>query len=320
MITLLQGDGGDGKTTLLAALTAVVTTGGALPGSCASAPAPVIYQNSEDSYSKKIRPTLDQFGANCNMIHVIDDSERLLTYADARIEETIVRTGAKLLILDPAQAFFGGANMNCAGSVRPLMKQLGDVADRHDCAVVIVGHLGKSGGKAQYRNLGSVDLFAAARSVLTLGRLDLDEDMRAFVQIKNNLTAKGKPQAFGLDNAGVFCWLGECDATTEEFDGKRKQPDNQFTKARRLIETALASGGAVAAVDIMETAEEQGISVKTVNRAKTAMGVVSVKQGGKWFWQMPVDVSYCEVKQEDTQGGYDLPTGTALTVLESRAS
>jgi hypothetical protein len=281
MITLVQGDGGDGKTTFVSALTAAVTTGKALPGSGPIKPAPVVYQNAEDSYPKKIRPTLEKFGANCESVHVIDDSEAALSFTDNRLEEAIATTGAKLLVIDPAQAFLGGANMNCAGSVRPLMRRLGNVADKYGCAVVIVGHLGKSGGKAQYRGLGSVDIFAAARSVLTVGRLDLDNNMRAFIQIKNNLTEVGAPQAFGLDDGGAFCWLGSCDATIAEFDGKRKQPDNQFTKARKLIENTLVKGPALAA-DIMEMAEEQGISLKTLNRAKTELGVVSEKHGAKW--------------------------------------
>jgi hypothetical protein len=209
------------------------------------------------------------------------------------------------------------------------MRRLGNVANRYGCAIVIVGHLGKSGGKAQYRGLGSVDIFAAARSVLTVGRLDLDSNMRALIQIKNNLTQTGAPQAFGLDDSGAFCWLGECDATISEFDGKRKQPDNQFTKARRLIETALAKGP-IAAADIMEMAEEQGISLKTLNRAKTELGVVSEKRGAKWYWSLPIEAEYTVVGDEGHAGqggqygqetagqdgrGENVTTMTTLTML-----
>jgi hypothetical protein len=127
--------------------------------------------------------------------------------------------------------------------------------------------------------------------------------MRAFIQIKNNLTQTGAPQAFGLDDSGAFCWLGSCDATIAEFDGKRKQPDNQFTKARRLIETALAKGPALAA-DIMEMAEEQGISYKTLNRAKKELGVVSEKRGAQWYWLLPIEAKY-SVINEDSEHGQD---------------
>jgi hypothetical protein len=235
------------------------------------------------------------------MIHFIDDSEQAISYTDERIEQTIIKTGAKLCIFDPVQAFFGKANMNCAGSVRPMLKHLGVIAERHQCAIILVGHLDKSGGKAQYRGLGSVDIYSAVRSVLTFGKLEMDENMRAFVQIKNNLTHIGKPQAFGLDDLGAFCFLGECDASTEEFDGKKKKPDNQFTKARKLIETELAKGP-VLSVDMYQMAEEEGISEKTLNRAKKELCVISVKRNNSWYWELPIEVEYSVVGQDGQHG------------------
>ena len=138
------------------------------------------------------------------MIHVIDEDEKELTLSDGRIEQAIIDTGALLCILDPIQAYLGKANMNSAGGVRPLMKRLGAVAARHGCAVLLVGHLHKAGGKSQYRGLGSVDIFAAARSVLTVGRIPMDDRMRVVINNKNNLSPAGAPQAFGIDPAGSF--------------------------------------------------------------------------------------------------------------------
>ena len=240
MITLIQGDGGEGKTTTALAIAAAVTTGNALPGRRATVPAPVILQNAEDSYPKKLKPTLEKCGANLDLIERIDEDECALTFSDERIEQAIVRTGAKLFILDPVQAFFGSANMNSMSSVRQIMKRLGDIAARHDCAILLVGHMNKSGGKAAYRGHGSVDIYAAARCVITVGKMPIDENIRAIVPIKNNLAPLGKSQAFGFDPVGGFTWLGECDATIDEILSGKPRPESQFTKARRLIETALA--------------------------------------------------------------------------------
>jgi hypothetical protein len=41
--------------------------------------------------------------------------------------------------------------------------------------------------------------------------------------------------------------------------------------------------GPVAAVEIMPKAEEQGISKKTLKRAKSALGVISIKRDGQWY-------------------------------------
>jgi KaiC/GvpD/RAD55 family RecA-like ATPase len=295
-ITLIQGDGGTGKTTASLAITAALTKGEALPGGNTLIPSNVIIQNAEDSYTQTIRPRLETLGADCRLIHVIDEEEQALSLSDERIEEAIARTNAKLLLLDPIQAYFYGANMNSANGVRPLMKKLGMVAARYNCAVLLVGHLNKKGGKSQYAGLGSIDIFAAARSVLTVGNTNIDENVRAIVHNKSNLAPAGKPQAFGLDPISGFSWMGDYDITIEELLGRKRKPESRFAKARRFIETILENGP-VLAVDVFEKAEEQDISISTLNRAKEALGVISVKQGEQWFWVLPIEVECTEVNQ-----------------------
>lgn len=315
-ISIVQGDPGDGKTTMMLAVAAAVTTGAALPNGICGAPASVIFQTAEDGLADTIKPRLEQLGADCSRIHVIDEDEQALTLSDERIERAIVKMGAKLFILDPLQGYLGGADMHTANGVRPLMKQLAMVADRTGCAVVIIGHLNKKGGKAQYRGLGSIDLYAASRSVLTVGRVPADENTRAVVHNKSNLTLAGASLAFGLDPIGGFTWLGDYDITIDELlGGKKQQPESQFAKARRLIETALANGP-VPAADMEQMAEEQGISPKTLQRVKSALGVISVKRGVGWYWDLPIEAEYCEVSQDGQQGQDDHGTQvTALTIL-----
>ncbi|MDR3013015.1 MAG: AAA family ATPase, partial [Chitinispirillales bacterium] len=254
---------------------------------------------------------------DCSLVHVIDEDERALTLSDERIEQAIIKMGARMFVLDPLQGYLGGADMHTANGVRPLMKQLASVAERTGCAIVIIGHLNKKGGKSQYRGLGSIDIYAAARSVLTVGRIGLDDDMRAVVHNKSNLSPAGSPVAFGLDPISGFVWLGDYDITIDELlNNKQTAPDSQFAKARRLIENALERG-AVPAADMEQLAEEQGISQKTLNRAKSALGVISVKRGEKWYWELPINVEYTEVIHEDgqdSQDGHDSHM-TSLTIL-----
>jgi hypothetical protein len=185
---------------------------------------------------------------------------------------------AAVCFLDPVQGFC--ENLYSVGGVRPAMKHLSGVAERTGAALVLIGHLNKNGGKSAYRGLGSIDIYAAARSVLTVGKLPLDESMRAVVHTKSNLAPLGKSQAFGFDESGGFTWLGDCDATVDEvMSGKPKQ-ESRFAKARRLLETKLAHG-AVLAVEIMQIADDEGISFKTFKRAKEALGVISFRRGGQ---------------------------------------
>ena len=141
----------------------------------------------------------------------------------------------------------------------------------------------------------------------------MSDDIRAIVHNKSNLAPLGASQAFGLDPVGGFCWMGECDITIDELlGGTAKAPKDQLSRACNLIKTTLAYGP-VAAVDIMLKAEEQGISEKTLKRAKSALGVVSVKRGGQWFWDMPIEVEFTEAGQEEGQEGH--APMTSLTLL-----
>ena len=99
-ITVIQGDPGDGKTTVVLAIAAAVTTGAALPESKESAePMSVIFQTAEDSLSDTVKPRLVKSGADCGRVIVIDESEKELSLSDFRIEQAIMQTEAKLFIL-----------------------------------------------------------------------------------------------------------------------------------------------------------------------------------------------------------------------------
>jgi hypothetical protein len=131
------------------------------------------------------------------------------------------------------------------------MRHLGKLAEQNACAILLVGHFNKFGSSPQYRGLGSIDIYNAARSVLTVGKMAWEENMRAMVHNKSNLSAPGVSQAYRFDKDSGFEWLGDYEVTVEEMlKGKRKdkpqqespQPESQSDKARRLITDALSGG------------------------------------------------------------------------------
>lgn len=122
-------------------------------------PVNVIYQTAEDGLADTVKPRLELAGADCERIIVIDESDKSLSMVDERLEEAIVRTGARLLILDPIQAYLGGGmDMNRANEARDMTKKLGALAEKTKCAIILIGHMNKaSGNKAAYRGMGSID-------------------------------------------------------------------------------------------------------------------------------------------------------------------
>ena len=100
-ITVIQGDPGDGKTTVVLAIAAAVTTGAALPETgTAAEPMSVIFQTAEDGLGDTVKPPLVQSGADCKRVIVIDESEKEMTLSEIRIEQAITQTDTKLFILD----------------------------------------------------------------------------------------------------------------------------------------------------------------------------------------------------------------------------
>ena len=88
-LTLLQGDPGDGKSTMMMHIIAELSTGGAMPdGTALGKPQRIIYQCSEDGAGDTIKPRLVKMGANCkNIAFINEEIHGDLTLDDERIRE-----------------------------------------------------------------------------------------------------------------------------------------------------------------------------------------------------------------------------------------
>jgi hypothetical protein len=270
---------------------AAVTKGVPLPETAkAAGPFNVIFQTAEDGLGDTVKPRLVQAGADCSKVIVIDEAERELTLSDSRIEEAIAATGARLFILDPLQAYIGAdVDMHRANEIRPIMKRISAIAEKTGCAVVVIGHLNKGTNKSQYRGLGSIDIQAAARSVLTVGRIKGKPYLRAIAQGKNNLAPEGKSIAFELDPATGFKWLGAYPITIDELlSGALPEHDTTYDRAVVFLQEELAEGERPAA-DLFDKASGLDIQSRTLKKAKGALGVLSFKRQKRWYWKMPYE-------------------------------
>ena len=172
-LTIIQGNPGEGKTYFAMRLAAACTNRKPLPGMETLEPFNIIYQTAEDGLGDTVKPRLIEADADLERVLVIDDRDTPLTLADERIARAIRENSARLVIIDPVQAFLGAdVDMNRANEVRPIFRSLGDIAQATGCAIVLIGHLNKAAGtQSTYRGLGSIDITAAVRSLLFIGKL-----------------------------------------------------------------------------------------------------------------------------------------------------
>ena len=306
-VTIIQGDPGEGKTTMVLQIIAKLTRGEpillnlqsskeaqkdseenlkqeVLPQDNPMQPVNVIYQTAEDGLGDTIKPRLLAAGADCSRVLVIDDREQPLTMLDVRLEEAIMQTKARMVVLDPIQGFLGtDVDMHRANEIRPLMKRVAVLAEKYHCAIILIGHMNKnSNGKSSYRGLGSIDFQAAARSVLIVGRLKDEPETRVMFHLKSSLAPEGKSVAFRLDKETGFQWIGEYDISADDLlSGDARGQKSRI--AKEFLLDILADGG-MAQKKIEEEASKQGIKKKTLRNAKQELEIDSVKRGNQWFW------------------------------------
>ena len=288
-ITVIQGDPGEGKTTFVLQVAARLSTGQPLPEcETASQPHNVIYQSTEDGIADTVKPRLIAAGADCERIAFIDDTSYPLTLDDERLEHAISECNARLLVLDPLQAFIGtDSDMHRANGMRPLMQKLAGVAERTRCAVIIIGHMNKAtGSKGLYRSLGSIDITAAARSVLLIGRIKDEPLIRIMTQLKNNLAPEGRSVAFEMVSSGGIRWIGYYDISADDLlSGGNRTDDSKLEQARALLREALVNKPLPCA-EGYALCKRNGISKRTTETAKQLENIKSVKMPDGWYWKL----------------------------------
>ena len=297
-VTIIQGNPGEGKTTLALCLCAACTNRKPFPLMPEHEPFNVIYQTAEDGLGDTVKPRLMEAEADLDRVLVIDESKQELSLSDERIEKAIRQNGARLIILDPIQAYMGDkADMNKANEVRPIFRRLAEVAERTACAVILIGHLNKAaGGQSAYRGLGSIDFRAAARSVLLIGRVKREPNIRVIVHDKSSLAPEGKPMAFCLDPETGFEWVGEYDITADELlSGAGGNTATKTEQAETLILDLLADENEMTSEEVMKAAAEVGISERTLKTARRNLETrIEVKRrGNQWYYRLKSAAQGC---------------------------
>lgn len=296
-ITIVEGDPGEGKTTLVLKLAAALSMG--LPLPCDDykeyEPIHIIYQTAEDGIEDTIKPRLEKAGADCSMIRVIDETDKELSMTDDRLEQAIIETGARLIILDPIQAYIGATvDMHRANEIRPVLKHLGIIAEKHNCAIILIGHMNKaSGSKSTYRGLGSIDIQATARSVLLVARLRDKPNIRIMAHNKSSLAPAGDAIGFEMtEDNGMVC-IGPYDITIDELlSGNEGRGKKKLDIAENFIKEYFGINKVIPSNEIMMEAAKRSIKRNTLLSAKKKLGITSDKEKAEdgtiyWTWIMP---------------------------------
>ena len=287
-ITILVGDTGLGKTSLAIDVAARLTTGRPMPlcgGSTKPLIGNVIYQSNEDEVDDTLLPRCLTARADCDRIeHIEADNLNIDEDCDI-IEQNILEAGARLVVWDPLQSFVGkNADMCRITDIRRLLTNLGGIAARNSCAILIIAHQTKSTSANEiHRVFGSVDITATARSVLRVSKAENDPEIRILSHIKSSVSRPSPPIAFRIEDNAPIQYLGEYDGDvdmTEVADDYSKR-----AKAAAII-CGMLSVEPREAREIFRACKAAGISKRTVERVKKELNVRSGRDGSKRIWLM----------------------------------
>jgi hypothetical protein len=303
-LTILDGDPGRGKTSVLLDVAARLSIGAPMPSSVACIdPVDTLLLPTEDGLGDTIRPRLDVAGADVRRIHALvghdEDPTRPITFPrdELYLEAAILKTNSRLVGIDPLMGFLDkGINPNSDPDVRRALLALSQVAERTGAAIVAVRHFNKkSDAAAMYRGSGSIAFTATARSVLVVADDPKDPAVRVLASLKCNIAVPTPSLCFRLESGAqaipFVVWLGETDRSARDllsapFTSGRSDRDSCLAAAIQFLRRTLV-GSPRAQTEIEEMAKAEGISMSTLMRAKKDLGVRSKKVGNAWTWALP---------------------------------
>lgn len=310
-LTILAGAGGCGKTNLLLALIATITTNGIFPdGSKCTDTGKVLIYSTEDDPNDTLLPRLIANGADLSKIDFIagrinDKGEREpfdptkdlpLLNAYAKQNPDI-----KLLMIDPIISAVGG-DSNKATDVRRSLQVVVDFAQEFNCAVVGITHFAKgtSGSSPAERIIGSQAFTALARMVWSAAKRE-DENDCILVRAKSNISTLDGGIKYQIEPETVLeniettktAWLGTIEGSARELLSEAESTENSngttVDMAKEFLIDLLSSVENMPSKEVQSQAKDAGFSPASIRRAQEKLNIKPFKPHGEkvWFWSLP---------------------------------
>lgn len=286
-VTMVEGDPGLGKSWLTMALAAHISRGDQLIGQKRPKTGNVLILSAEDDMADTLRPRLDTLRADVKRIYASNDAANFTEEGMDEVEAIIQSSQPLLVIVDPLVAYMtGGIDLHKANETRDILARLGRVAHKYNCAIVAVRHLTKgSREKSLYRGIGSIDISAAARSVLMVGRDPDEDDARAVIHIKCNYAALGDSIRYRLrpGKKRPFIFDGTTELTAKDVVGvERASGKSSASEAADWLAELFNRNPKISELDFARYCEAASLDKGAL---RTAMKQLNV-QRNKGFWRI----------------------------------
>lgn len=326
-LVVCDGDPSTGKSTLSLELTARVSTGRDWPdGAPGHGAADVLLLSAEDGLADTIAPRLIAAEADLARVHALLDVPLVaedgtvrrvppsLPRDIVRVERLVVAKGVRLVVVDVFMAYLAGVDAHKDQEVRGALHQLAAMAERTGCTVVLIRHLNKANGSnALYRGGGSIGIIGAARAAFIVARDPEDPHLRVLAVSKMNLGPEPPSLAYRLtDDPANGCAKVEWQAGTVPHTaasllsaGTDEERSERNEAADWLAGFLSARGGSASRREVVAAAKDEGISERTLKRARGAAGVAFQRQGfaGGSVWSLEPSSPHSDHSGQPTEPG-----------------
>ncbi|MBR1857773.1 MAG: AAA family ATPase [Oribacterium sp.] len=299
-ISMIAGSGGDGKTTLILTVAAMLSNGMAPPAlerghllpSQPCEPINIFYLTNEDEVADSSLKRFKRAGGDDSRFFYSGELQKHMTLEEEDLKYVINKTKCRLIIIDPIQAFLpDGVQLTNQTKMRRVTTMLSNVAKDTGVAIVLVGHLNKNESSKIINKVGgTADLVASTRSVLLVEMSNRHRDIRWVKVIKSNFDESDfTPIRLILDDERKlsFAEFEENDEESDDSDitDEDPRPVTKIERAMQILEVAL-SDGPVSVSAIHDLMEDEGIGDKTAQRAKTRIGAAQDYIDGTAVWKL----------------------------------
>ena len=301
-MTVFGGDVGAGKSLLSVDLVARASTGRGYPGDeDAREPIDMLMFFCEDGAEDTVVPRLIAAGADLSRIKRAK-SEFSLDKDLQALERTLRESPSiKLIVIDPASSYLGSVNMDREREVRSVLMPLAQLAERLEVTIILILHFNKRGDvRAVHRLLGAIAFSGVARAVWLFAEDPDNDGACLMLHGKMNVAKKQETLRYRTEERDLVIegepaqvpfieWCGTSKVDAERVIGVAASRDRaeKTTDASKWLADFLTQDKP--AKDVHEAAAQHGIAKRTLERAKSKLGIESEKTNDGWVWHLPME-------------------------------
>lgn len=305
-VTMIQGDTGIGKTSLMVKIVADCTNGrkpptqlhGRLQEQEETEPLTTFYVTTENGIEDTLLPMFDLYGGKREKLYFQDEDEGHFVLNGDEIRAVVEQFGAKLIVIDPWQEYLDDIASTSNDKVRSMIRGVQKVAEETGAAVVLCGNFSKArAGSDLNKGLGGAELANTLRSLLTVS-MDPYENAHIRILKTTKMSFIGKEMSpVGLRQEDDYTvsyiqWLDYEAEQKRRIAQEKKALEHEGQAKNRIDEASdflleMLAGGPVSNKALVQEANARGIPRVTLNRAKQRLRIRSIKQPDRsWIWEL----------------------------------